>query len=74
MKEPFVFPEEQEDWVKGQTWDIWWQDHLVTTLADLRLALARAGLTVPEFIRLPAAKAMPKRLRDEMARAGLRTP
>jgi hypothetical protein len=74
MKEPFVFPAEQEDWLKGQTWDIWWEGHLVNTLSDLRLALAGMGLTLSEFIRLPVAKALPKHIRDEMAAAGLRTP
>jgi len=53
------------DWTK-QTWDIWHHGKLVTTAKDLRAVLG-SGVTVDQFLCLPAAKAMPEALRAELA-------
>jgi len=62
---------ENADWIKTRTWDIWTPGYtkLVDTIEELALSIA--PMTVEHFLTLPAAKAMPAKLRDELSEAQL---
>lgn len=53
------------DWIKTRSWDIRRDDQeLVTTAEELEQAIA--PMTVEHFLTLPAARAMPQALKDEL--------
>jgi len=54
------------DWTKVRSWDIWTPGYtkLVTTPEELVEAIA--PMTIEEFLRLPAAKAMPAELKSAL--------
>jgi len=53
---------EDADWLKGSTWD------LPTDAQEFLRSLG--GITLEQFITLPAAKAMPDELREELLKLG----
>lgn len=67
------------DWLRSRTWDMttpFPECKIVRTLNELRRSLGEnnapaSDADVRAFLRLPAAKAMPQELADEIERAGL---
>jgi hypothetical protein len=53
---------EDADWLKGSTWD------LPTKPQEFLRSLG--GITLGQFMKLPAAKAMPDSLREELLKLG----
>lgn len=62
--DPDIFPD-NADWLRTLTWDLWHAGRLVETLADLE---AELDLPLEQFMKLPAARAMPAGLRKQVER------
>ena len=68
---------ENSDWMRAGAWDLttpYPECRIVRTLEELRRAIGEDGRPATDaqlrrFLELPAAGAMPKRLRDEIRRA-----
>lgn len=65
---------DNEDWLRGRSWDVWRVDSAsrVTRLEELRLALGRDGIPDVEWVaqlarmtKLPFWEAAPRQLKDE---------
>lgn len=59
----------QPDWLRTKAWDLWYEDHLVETLEDLRKVIS---IPLEDFLDLPSARAMPDKLRAEIFDAAVK--
>jgi len=64
--------QENADWLKTRTWDIWTPGYTKLVTTPEELAEAIAPMTVAHFLTLPAAQAMPAELKAALAKASSR--